>query len=90
LAKSWEGLDPEVIIANWNSGKAAESLRFFADQGHRQVLASYYDTDNVQADVDHWLKAAEGVRKVRGLMYTTWRNDYKDLEKFAEAVRRHP
>ena len=32
LAGSWEGLDPKVIIVNWNEGKAAESLKFFAQR----------------------------------------------------------
>jgi hypothetical protein len=45
LKGSWKGLQPEVVIANWNSGKAAQSLRWFADQKHQQVIAGYYDTD---------------------------------------------
>ena len=88
LAKSWEGLDKSVIVANWNSGKASESLKFFDGRGHRQVIAGYYDADDVNAEVAHWAEAARGVGGVRGYMYTTWRNDYKDLEKYAEAVRR--
>ncbi len=87
LAKSWEGLDRSVIVANWNSGKAAESLKFFAGRGNPQVIAGYYDTDDVKAEVGRWAEAARGVSGVRGYMYTTWRNDYKDLEKYAEAVR---
>ena len=87
LAKSWVGLDKSVIVANWNSGKAADSLKFFADRGNRQVIAGYYDTDDVKAEVGRWAEAAHGVTGVRGYMYTTWRNDYKDLEKYAEAVR---
>ena len=35
LKGSWEGLARDVIIANWNGDKAAESLKFFADRGHR-------------------------------------------------------
>jgi hypothetical protein len=87
LEKSWEGLDKSMIIANWNSGKAAESLKFFAARGNRQVIAGYYDADDVKAEVAHWTDAAHGVAGVRGFMYTTWRNDYKNLEKYAEAVR---
>jgi hypothetical protein len=88
LEKSWEGLDKSVIIANWNSGKAADSLRFFAGRGHRQVIAGYYDAADVMAEAAHWAEAARGVDGVRGYMYTTWRNDYKDLEKYAEEVRK--
>ncbi len=88
LAKSWEGLDKSVIIANWNSGKAADSLRFFDGRGHRQVIAGYYDTDDVKGEIRRWAEAARGVGGVRGCMYTTWRNDYKDLEKYADEVRK--
>ena len=70
LAKSWEGLDKSVIIANWNSGKAADSLKFFAGRGHRQMIAGYYDTDDVKAEVGRWAEAARGVDGVRGYMYT--------------------
>jgi hypothetical protein len=88
LEKSWEGLDKSVIIANWNSGKAADSLQFFAGRGNRQIIAGYYDADDVKAEVAGWKKAAHGVDGVKGFMYTTWRNDYKDLEKYAEEVRK--
>ncbi len=30
--------------------------------------------------------AAE-VERIRGIMYTTWRNDYSNLERFGEALR---
>ena len=40
---SWEGLDKDVVIVNWNYGKRDESLKFFADRGHRQLIAGYYD-----------------------------------------------
>ena len=35
LKGSWEGLSRDVIIANWNGGKARESLAFFASRGHQ-------------------------------------------------------
>ncbi len=82
LANSWEGLDPKVIIVNWNEGRAAKSLKFFADRGHRTIIAGYYD-----APVDHldgWLNAAREVGSVDGVMYTTWQNNFSDLEAFAE------
>jgi hypothetical protein len=89
LEKSWEGLDRSVIVANWNHGKAKESVKFFADRGHRQVLAAYYDTDDVKHELDGWFQAAEGVSGVQGFIYTTWQNNYKDLEKFAAEVKKH-
>jgi hypothetical protein len=45
LKGSWEGLPKDVAVANWNSGKAAASLKWFADRGHAQVIAGDYDGD---------------------------------------------
>ena len=85
LAGSWEGLDRDLIIVPWYFEKRAESLKFFAGRGHAQVIAGYYDHDPAQ--VKEWLKAAEGVQNVRGVMYTTWRGAYGDMEKFAETAK---
>ena len=41
LANSWEGLDRNIVIVDWNEGKAAESLKFFAERpphNHRRLL----------------------------------------------------
>jgi hypothetical protein len=85
LARSWDGLAREVAIANWNEGKAAESLRFFADRGHTQLIAGYYDGDDL-TNFEHWNSAARGVRGVTGFMYTTWQSKYRLLERYGEAV----
>jgi hypothetical protein len=86
LTGSWEGLDSSVTVINWNGVHRAESLRFFAKRGNRQVIAAYYDGS--PSDVRHDLDAARGVPGVTGVMYTTWRGHYKDLEAFAEEVLR--
>ncbi len=85
LAGSWNGLPADVMIANWNSGKAAESLKWFADRGQAQIIAGYYDTDlgNLKA----WNAAARGVPKVTGFLYTTWQQKYDDLEAYGRALR---
>ena len=82
LAKSWEGLDRDTIIVDWNGDKAADSLKFFADRGHRAIIAGYYDAPVDQ--LDGWLKAARAAGNVDGVMYTTWQNNYNDLEAFAK------
>jgi hypothetical protein len=84
LAGSWTGLDPATVIVNWNSDHAAESLRFFAKRGHRQVIAGYYDSG--PASIRPWLAATKGIDGVIGVMYTTWRQDYTDLESFAREI----
>ncbi len=86
LKGSWDGLSRDVIIANWNSGKASESLKFFAGRGHRQVIAGYYDADDL-SNFRAWDAAARGVSGVFGFMYTTWQSKYNLLEKYGHAMR---
>lgn len=85
LSGSWEGLDKDVIMVPWYFEKRAASLKFFAERGHRQLIAGYYDHKPEQ--VVDWLRAAQAVPGVDGVMYTTWRHEFKDLEAFAESVR---
>jgi hypothetical protein len=88
LAGSWEGLDPSIVIANWDSGHAHQSLPWFAQRGHHQLLAGYYDAP--PEHIVDWLKEAEGVSNIDAVMYTTWENNYADLERFAQIVRSFP
>jgi hypothetical protein len=81
---SWEGLSKDVVIANWNGGKAAASLKFFADRGHPQVIAGYYDGD--LSNFKKWDAAAKGVPGVRGFMYTTWAHNFGLLEDYGRAL----
>lgn len=82
LTGSWQGLDKDVIIVNWHFGQRDKSLRWFADRGHQQVIAGYYDHNPAQ--ILEWLKSAAAVNGVTGVMYTTWQRKFADLERFAE------
>jgi len=84
---SWEGLPPKVTVVNWHGHAAGrlESLRHFASRGHKQILAGYYDGPPER--ITAWLKDAAKVKGVVGVMYTTWRRNYGDLEKFARCLR---
>jgi hypothetical protein len=85
LTDSWLGLDKDVIILPWYFEKRAESLKFFADRGHKQVIAGYYDHRPEQ--VKEWLAAANSTSdSVIGVMYTTWQNKYDDLEGFGRFI----
>ncbi|MGA2620374.1 MAG: hypothetical protein ABSF26_22365 [Thermoguttaceae bacterium] len=81
---SWEGLPTSVIVLNWRQNNL-DSLKFFAGRGQPQILAGYYDQD--PARIVEWLKMAAQVKGVRGVMYTTWRNDYSKLEVFIKYAR---
>jgi hypothetical protein len=84
LTGSWEGLDKDVIVVPWYLEKRAQSLKFFAGRGHRQVIAGYYDAKPER--VRDWLEAAKPYPGVVGVMYTTWEKKYADLERFAETI----
>jgi hypothetical protein len=86
LAGSWEGLPPEVVIANWNGPKMRPSLEFFAGRGHRQILAGYYDADDLSGFTG-WDQAARGVPRVEGFLYTTWQPKYGLLEAYGRAMQ---
>jgi hypothetical protein len=87
---AWEGLDKDVIIMNWHGGDFAkpgerlEAMKFFAERGHKQILCGYYDAP--VENITPWLKEAATLKGISGVMYTTWGNDYSQLEKFAQTV----
>lgn len=81
---SWEGLTPDTVIVNWNSEKPLDSLKHFAARGHQQVLAGYYDAPPDR--IKDWLKSGEGQKGITGVMYTTWRSNFGDLERFGRAA----
>jgi hypothetical protein len=84
---SWEGLPKDVGILNWNGfDKVArlKTLKFFSDRGQRQILCGWYDRPgNID---EEWFKAASKIPGVRGAMYTTWANDFKDLENYSKGI----
>lgn len=81
---SWNGLDRDVVIVDWYFDARKKTLPFFAGRGHKQILAGYYDGP-VQ-NIKTWLGEAKQVKGVCGVMYTTWRQDYSNLEAFAKAA----
>ncbi len=82
---SWEGVPDDVVILNWNGfADRVASAQFFAERGHPQILAGYYDTDIYYTP--DWLAELEGTAGISGVMYTTWTNNYDQMGTWAEAV----
>jgi len=83
---SWEGLDKDVIILNWHGfpEKRLEAMKFFAERGHKQILCGFYDASS--DDMIPWLKEAAQVKDVSGVMYTTWGNNFSELEKYLKVL----
>jgi hypothetical protein len=80
---SWEGLDKDVIIMNWNNNQE-KTLEWFAARGNKQILCGYYDAPSER--MAEWLKMAVKYKNVSGVMYTTWANDFHELGKYAKIV----
>jgi len=76
---SWEGLPKDVVILSWNGGAAG--LQWYAERGHKQIIAGYYDSDPKRS-IDRWMSASKGVTCIIGFMYTTWKEDYSRMNEF--------
>ena len=88
-AGSWEGLPRDVTIVDWQVRIAPKTIAFFQSRGHEQIMAGYYD-QNVEANVKTWMDAAGASNAhITGIMYTTWRDDFSNLEKFIQEVRKY-
>ena len=93
LAGSWKGLPTDVIVMNWNLGHLKESATWFSGLDpkqpvpHQQVIAGFYDSGNgADAANSEWAQV-ERIPGIRGMMYTTWSDNYSQLQAFAEAAR---
>jgi hypothetical protein len=92
LSGSWTGVPSNVIVLNWNLGDLRDSLNWFAGMNaqqpipHQQIIAGYYDSGDGTGSAQSELSAASGIPGLLGLMYTSWGQDYSQLENFAAAV----
>ncbi len=87
LEGSWEGLPPSWVIGNWRHfGNRAETIQFFMERGHRQLLGGYYD-EGANYTIGDWLSDAKPFSGVSGVMYTFWQGDYSQLSPWAQEVR---
>lgn len=93
LAGSWKGLPSSLIMMNWNLQHLKESLEWFSGTDprqpvpHRQIIAGFYDASDGATAARQELKDAAGIPGVAGLMYTTYADNYTQLESFAAAAK---
>ncbi|HEY3820212.1 MAG TPA: carbohydrate binding domain-containing protein [Polyangiaceae bacterium] len=97
LTGSWTGLPPGSIIMNWNLGSLAQSLKFFSGtdtsvtppqpHGFQQIIAGYYDSGDGMTAGTTEMTAAMGIKGLIGVMYTSWTDDYTQLQPYADAVK---
>jgi hypothetical protein len=88
LENSWQGIDPSLVtIVNWRAGdelyeSGRDGVNHFADLGFQQVVAGFYDED-VATNHAAWAAAIDGQPGIVGSMYTTWEDDFSQLDAFA-------
>jgi hypothetical protein len=86
FAGSWNHAPKDLIIAVWGGAPREKSVRFFAEQGFQELIACYYDADNLD-DVKGWLDLAKDQTNVRGFMYTPWQKKYQLLGDFCDLIQ---
>lgn len=94
VAGSWagasKGVPADAIILNWerkSDADAVAALKHYRDAGLEQWVAGYYDTGDgaAAAKRERGWQAAAGV-EVPAMVYTTWRDDYGELEAYVAGV----
>ena len=83
---SWGHIPKDLIIGVWGGAPREKSLRFFADEGFKTLVACYYDADNLD-EVKGWMSLAKPLPGVRGFMYTPWQRKYALLPAFGDLLR---
>lgn len=87
---AWKDLPAEVTVVSWqlNPKTRRQSLEHFANLGHKQILAGYYDGDPKM--IAAWLKDAQGIKGVDGVMYTTWQSNFTHTKEFLNSANSLP
>jgi len=62
-----------------------QSLEHFANLGHKQILAGFYDGDPKM--ITAWLKDAKDIKGVEGVMYTIWQSNFKRTKEFLDGAK---
>ncbi len=82
---SWKHVPKDLIMAVWGGSPREKSLRFFAEQGFRTLVACYYDAEDLE-DVKSWLALVKTTPNVQGFMYTPWQRKYGLVPEFGALI----
>jgi hypothetical protein len=89
FAGSWQHVPKDLVVVVWGGEPREKSLRFFAEQGFRTLVACYYDASTLN-QVKGWLPIAEETPGMCGMMYTTWQRKYSLLPAFGDLLKEPP
>ena len=82
---SWDHVPKDLIMVCWVYRARKKSLKFFSQEGFRTMGSPYYDRLTL-IDTVEWFDDLKSTKGSIGIMYTTWKNDYRFLEKFGDYV----
>ncbi|MBS1902295.1 MAG: T9SS type A sorting domain-containing protein [Bacteroidetes bacterium] len=82
LRGDWLNIPKDLTIMNWNGSDKDRSLRFFSNLGMKQIASAYYDVGDLTS-ILAWRRAMDSIPGVRGMMYTTWQNDYRFMVPYS-------
>lgn len=91
-AAVFEGVDVRAGASRYRPGHLGEG--FFVLRGrHRPTFGASCageSTEAMQSNIKRWMEVSEGAPSVIGMMYTTWRRNYSNLEEFFRLVAEYP
>ena len=91
FAGSVDLVPKDIVIMHWG-GRVPETFAFFREHGFalgRSIACFDGDwTDKKTETVTRELEAIRAEPTCRAVMFTTWSGDYRNLGKFAEALRK--
>lgn len=81
---SWKYIPKDIVICIWGANE--KKVKFFEEQGFRQMIAGYYDAKNLDRD-KVYIDLLNKVPNATGLMYTTWDHRYELLDDFGKLLK---
>lgn len=86
FAGAVQGVPKDLTLVCWYADKSEQSMSFFAERGFRTLAAAYYDEKPPFAHSRRWRDLVRRTDGARGILYTTWQRDYRDLPAFMKML----
>ena len=76
----------DVGMMFWHGGILEKSAPYFAERKHNFMGSICCDSKNVQKVLRNWKEKLSPYPELRGFMYTTWVNNYDNLDLFMKEL----
>ena len=84
FADSWRHVPKDFIMCDWSQHASGASVGFLADQGFSVICSVCLDGAPSAAKAESCADWLSKTANPRGLIFTTWVNDYRLLEQFGK------